>query len=162
MRILIADDNPVFLAVLEVMLTNWGYDVVTASDGQEALSLLTGEESPRLAILDYMMPAMDGMEVCRRVRAHHDRNHVYILILTAATRPQDLTVAMEAGADDFVTKPFKSQELRARLRSGCRILELLGTLSLARERLNACARCTIPDTPGLENAAGAVFQTLEA
>jgi DNA-binding response OmpR family regulator len=160
MRILIADDNPVFLAVLEAMLTNWGYDVVTASDGQEALSVLQGEASPRLAILDYMMPAMDGIEVCRRMRGHHDRDYVYILILTATARTQDLTFAIESGADDYVTKPFKSQELRARLRSGCRILELQGTLSLARERLGAHAQC---NTSCLENAAArAAFQTLEA
>jgi DNA-binding response OmpR family regulator len=129
MRILIADDNPVFLAVLEAMLTEWGYEVVTASNGQEALGVLESEESPRLAILDCMMPAMDGIEVCRRVRAHHGRKYVYILILTANTRGQELAIAMESGADDYVTKPFKSQELRARLRSGCRIIELQGTLA---------------------------------
>jgi DNA-binding response OmpR family regulator len=144
MRVLIADDNPVFQAVLEAMLTNWGYDVVTASNGQEALGILESEDGPRLAILDYMMPGMDGIEVCRRVRARQDSNYVYILILTAHAKLQELTIAMESGADDFVTKPFRSQELRARLRCGFRILELQQTLSLARAAAQVGAGAASP------------------
>ena len=114
MRILIADDNPVFQSVLRVMLTNWDYSVVVACDGKEAWQILRAEGAPRLAILDWMMPGLDGIEVCRLARAEFGRS-VYILILTAKTQSEDLVEAMQAGADDYVTKPLKSQELRIRL-----------------------------------------------
>jgi DNA-binding response OmpR family regulator len=130
MRILVADDNSVFQAVLQSMLTQWGYDVVVASDGEEAWWRLQQEEGPRLAILDWVMPGLDGIEVCRRVRANNRLRYTYILILTAKTGSEDLVTAMDAGADDYVTKPFKSAELRARLRVGCRILELQARLQL--------------------------------
>ena len=126
MRILIADDNPIFRTVLQAMLEKWGYDVSVASDGNEAWSLLRAESRPRIVILDWVMPGMTGIEVCRRVRAsNHPGGYVFILILTAKTEWEDLVEAMEAGADDYVSKPFKSYELRARLRAGQRMLELL-------------------------------------
>ena len=132
MKILIADDNPVFQNVLKSMLQSWGYEVALASDGEEAWSILQQRGGPRLAILDWMMPGLDGVEVCRRVRDNFSINYVYVLILTAKTQGEDLLVAMEAGADDYVTKPFKSQELRARLRAGCRIIELEEHFHLVR------------------------------
>ena len=132
MRVLVADDNPVFQTVLRAMLTSWGYEVVVACDGDEAWSLLQTDDGPRLAILDWMMPGMDGVEVCRRARAGSRQGYVYILILTAKAQSEDLRVAMDAGADDYITKPFKSMELRARLRAGSRILELEQQLRLAR------------------------------
>jgi DNA-binding response OmpR family regulator len=122
-KVLIADDNPVFQSVLKVMLTNWGYSVVTAGDGEEAWHILRADNGPRLAILDWMMPCMEGIEVCRLARAAFGPN-VYILILTAKTQSKDLLEAMKAGTDDFVTKPLKSQELRLRLAAACRILDL--------------------------------------
>ena len=124
MRILVAEDNLVFQMVLQSMLTQWGYDVVVASDGEEAWSRLQHEEVPWLAILDWVMPGLDGIEVCRRLRASNRLQYTYTLILTAKTGSEDLVTAMDAGADDYVTKPFKSAELRARLRVGCRIIEL--------------------------------------
>lgn len=124
MRILIADDNLVFQTVLKAMLTQWGYDVVVANDGEEAWRLLQSETGPRLAILDWLMPGMDGVEVCRRVRARNSSSYTYMMILTAKTTSEDLVAAMDAGADDYISKPIKSAELRARLRAGCRILEL--------------------------------------
>lgn len=130
MRILVAEDNLVFQTVLQSMLTQWGYDVVVASDGEEAWSRLQHEEVSWLAILDWVMPGLDGIEVCRRVRASTRLRYTYVLILTAKTGSEDLVAAMEAGADDYVAKPFKSAELRARLRAGCRILELLERLEL--------------------------------
>lgn len=130
MRILIADDNPVFLGVLKVMLTNWGYDVVSARDGKEAWQLLRAENAPRLVILDWMMPGLDGIEVCRLVRAGLGLA-VYVLILTAKAQSEDLVTAMQAGADDYVTKPLKSLELRIRLAAACRILDLEERLALA-------------------------------
>jgi DNA-binding response OmpR family regulator len=131
MRILIADDNLVFQNVLRAMLTQWGYDVVVASDGTEAWRILQTEDAPRLAILDWMMPGLDGVEVCRRVRAIRPITETYILILTAKMQREDLAAAVEAGADDYVTKPFNSVELRSRLRTGCRVLDLEGRLLLA-------------------------------
>jgi DNA-binding response OmpR family regulator len=122
-KILIADDNPVFRSVLEAMLTNWRFSVVAACDGEEAWQILGAEDGPRLAILDWMMPGMEGVEVCRLARARFGRD-VYILIVTAKTESEDLVAAMKAGADDYVTKPFKSQELRFRLAAACRILDL--------------------------------------
>src|SRR5260370_38836975 len=122
MRILVADDNPVFQDVLTAMLTSWGYDVVVAGDGDTARELLQMENGPRLAILDWTMPAMDGIEVCRRVRS--SGREVYILILTAKAHTEDLRAALDAGPEDYMTKPFKSLELRARLRAGSRIVEL--------------------------------------
>lgn len=125
MRILIADDNPIFRTVLQRMLETWGYDVSVASDGNEAWSLLQVESRPQMVILDWVMPGMTGIEVCRRVRAsNHTAGYVFILILTAKTEWESLVVAMQAGADDYVSKPFKSFELRTRLRVGQRMLDL--------------------------------------
>ena len=115
MRILIADDNLVFQTVLRVMLSQWGYEVVVANDGDEAWRLLQSPTGPRLAILDWVMPGLDGLEVCRRVRAGNPSPYIYILMLTAKTSSEDLVTAMEAGADDYISKPLKSAELRARL-----------------------------------------------
>jgi sigma-B regulation protein RsbU (phosphoserine phosphatase) len=106
------------------MLSQWGYDVVVANDGEEAWRILQTENGPRLAILDWLMPGLDGVELCRRVRSSDTGAYTYILILTAKTSSQDLVTAMEAGADDYISKPLRSAELRARLRAGCRILEL--------------------------------------
>ena len=138
-RILVAEDNLVFQWGLRSMLTQWDYDVVVVSDGEEAWRQLRDEEGPRLAILDWMMPGLDGIEVCRRVRATNRTKYTYILILTGRTDNQDLVTAMEAGADDYVTKPFRSAELRARLRAGRRILELQERLRLTRPPLDVAS-----------------------
>jgi len=124
MRVLVAEDDLVVQTVLHSLLTQWGYEVVMASDGEEAWRWLPHEDGPRLAIVDWMMPGMDGLEVCRRVRASNLLHDSYILILTAKTGSEDFLTAMEAGADDFVNKPFKSAELKASLRVGCQVLEL--------------------------------------
>ncbi len=117
------------------MLYRWGYEVVIAKDGEEAWRELQAEDVPRLAILDWMMPGIDGVEVCRRVRSAHREPYVYILLLTARTDAQDLVEAMDAGADDYLTKPFNSMELKARLRAGRRIVDLQEQLLMAREAL---------------------------
>lgn len=135
MRVLVAEDNPVFQSMLRAMLTKWGYSVVVARDGLAAWSALQGEDAPRLAILDWMMPELDGVEVCRRVRNTGREPYIYVLLLTARTDSQDLVDGMEAGADDYLTKPFNAHELRVRLRAGCRILDLQEQLLHAREAL---------------------------
>lgn len=135
MRVLAAEDNPVFQSMLRTMLTKWGYQAVIARDGLEAWDALRDEDPPRLAILDWMMPGLDGVEVCRRVRGTDREPYIYILLLTARTDAQDLIDGMEAGADDYLTKPFNAQELRVRLRAGCRILDLQEQLLHTREAL---------------------------
>jgi len=135
MRILAAEDNPVFQAMLKSLLKKWGYDVVIARDGGEAWAALQSPDAPRLAILDWMMPVLDGVEVCRRVRGAAKEPYIYILLLTARTMAEDLVEGMEAGADDYLTKPFHAHELRVRLRAGRRIVDLQEELLLAREAL---------------------------
>jgi two-component system cell cycle response regulator len=134
-RVLAAEDNPVFQSILRTMLTKWGYQAVIARDGDEALRALQSEDSPRLAILDWMMPGVDGLEVCRQVRAANREPYIYILLLTARADSQDLVDGMDAGADDYLTKPFNAHELRVRLRAGCRILDLQNELLETREAL---------------------------
>jgi two-component system, cell cycle response regulator len=135
MKVLAAEDNPVFQAMLGNMLKKWGYDVRIARDGLEAWSILQSPDSPRLAIMDWMMPGLDGVEICRRVRSFAAEPYIYILLLTARTQADDLVQGMEAGADDYLKKPFNAHELRVRLRAGRRILDLQEQLMHAREAL---------------------------
>jgi diguanylate cyclase (GGDEF)-like protein len=135
MRVLAAEDNPVFQSMLKAMLGRWGYDAIIAPDGNDALRLLSRDDPPRLAILDWMMPGMDGVEVCRCIRGARREPYIYMLLLTARNESQDLVEGMDAGADDYLTKPFVAHELRARLRAGRRILDLQAELVAAREAL---------------------------
>ncbi len=137
MRILIADDSVVSRHLLEATLTRWGYEVVVASDGSEAWNIFQSENPPRLAILDWMMPGMTGPDVCRHVRATAKDKDVYsyIILLSSKGEREDLIEGMEAGADDYLTKPFDQHELKVRLRPGVRIIELQGELISAREEL---------------------------
>jgi two-component system, cell cycle response regulator len=134
-RILIAEDDPVSRRMLEAFLVKWGYQVTIAVDGLDALRILDEDDAPPLAILDWMMPGLEGPDVCQRVRQRPDRPYIYILLLTARRQKGDLLQGLEAGADDYLTKPFDSQELRARLHVGQRILDLQGNLIAVREEL---------------------------
>lgn len=135
MRVLVAEDNPVFQSMLKTMLTKWGYQAVIARSGTEAWQVLESQQAPRLAVLDWMMPGMDGLEICRRIRSANREPYIYILLLTARTESQDLIEGMDAGADDYLTKPFNAHELRVRLHAGRRILDLQEELLKAREAL---------------------------
>jgi two-component system cell cycle response regulator len=137
--VLVAEDNPVFQTILRNLLTKWGYTVEIARDGVEAWEALQGPNAPRLAILDWMMPGVDGVEVCRRLREAAREPYVYVLLLTARTTSEDLVEGMDAGADDYLAKPFNTQELRVRLRAGRRILDLQEQLVQAREALRVQA-----------------------
>lgn len=121
MDVLVADDDPVFQKLLAGLLKSWGHNVTIARDGEEAWSRLQSDDGLRLSIIDWVMPGVDGLEVCRRIRSAPKSHYVYILVMTA--KKDSLLTVMEAGADDYVTKPFDPQELRLRIRAGCRILE---------------------------------------
>jgi putative two-component system response regulator len=124
MRVLIADDNPFYRHALGATLKEWGYEAVPASDGRAAWDILQAAHAPKLAILDWMMPGLDGLEVCRRVRALQGPEPTYLLVLTAKGGKENIIKALESGADDYLTKPFDREELRARLRTGRRIVGL--------------------------------------
>jgi diguanylate cyclase (GGDEF)-like protein len=137
--ILIADDDPVSRRLLQVSLGHSGYRVTVAADGAEALRVLDGQDGPRLAVLDWMMPERDGLEVCRTIRKCARESYVYIILLTARGYRDEIVQGLEAGADDYITKPFHLHELKARLRTGRRILELQEELITAREHLRVQA-----------------------
>src|ERR1035438_7259984 len=157
MKVLAAEDNPIFQSMLSNMLTKWGYQPVIAHDGNEAWDALQQPDGPQLAILDWMMPGLNGVDICRGVRAAAREPYVCILLLTARTDSQDLVEGMEAGADDYLTKPFQAHELRVRLRAGRRILDLQQQLMEAREALRVQA--THDALTGLLNH-GAILETL--
>lgn len=143
MKILIAEDDPVSRRLLEVTLSKWGYEVVTCADGQAAWEVLKAPDAPQLVILDWMMPRMDGLQVCKNIRNPDERPaepYVYVILLTAKSQKTDMVTGLEAGADDYLTKPFDAQELRMRLRAGRRIIDLLDELVRAREILREQAR----------------------
>jgi len=136
MKVLVADDELVSLRLIEASLKRWGYDVVTAADGIEALAILNGPDRPNLAVLDWMMPGLNGVDICRELRLHKsEAEYTYVVMLTAKRTKDDVIQGLEAGADDYLTKPFHPQELRVRLRTGRRILYLLEQLVAAREAL---------------------------
>lgn len=124
MKVLVADDNPVTRRMVLEQMRGWGYEPIIATDGQEAWTILQSEDAPSLAILDWMMPGLEGIEVCRRLRAARTMPYTYVIMLTSRDRTEDLVAAIDAGADDFLTKPCDKQELRVRLRAGQRIVEL--------------------------------------
>lgn len=153
-RILIAEDDPISRRLLQAFLSKWGYRVDQAADGLEALAILEQPGAPQLAVLDWMMPGLEGPEICRKVRELPDRPYTYILLLTARGQKDDLLRGLESGADDYLTKPFDSQELRARLRVGERILDLQRNLIAAREELRF--RATHDALTGIPNRASAL------
>ena len=129
MSILIAEDDAVSRRLLEATLQRWKYDVIVTGDGLAALHALTGPAPPRLAILDWMMPELDGPDVCRRLRAAPSATAPYLILLTAKGDKRDIADGLDAGADDYITKPFDMSELRARLRVGERMLALQQSLA---------------------------------
>jgi two-component system, cell cycle response regulator len=135
MRILIAEDDKISRRVLEASLSEWGYDVTAVADGNEALALLRGENAPRLVVLDWMMPGLEGVEVCAKIRERSEQPYVYVLLLSARNEKQDMLAGLKAGADDYLTKPFDTHELRARIFAGERILRLQDELIAARDAL---------------------------
>jgi two-component system cell cycle response regulator len=133
MKILVADDDPVSLRIMERTLEKSGYEVVTVDNGRQAAAELSREDGPRLALIDWMMPGLDGPGVCRVVRSRTHDAYVYIMLLTSKQLTEDVVKGLAAGADDYLTKPCHPSELKARLHTGRRILELEDKLVVARE-----------------------------
>jgi len=158
MRILIADDEPLSLRILQTQLAQWGYEVCACADGNAALLALQAADAPRLAVLDWMMPRCSGVEICRSIRALAREAYTYIILLTAKDRKEDLLAALEAGADDYLTKPYDPAELQARLRTGKRILDLQTELLTTRDALRI--RASHDPLTGLWNR-GAIEEILD-
>lgn len=129
MKILIAEDDPVSKKVLELLLGKWGYEIKSTSSGNEAWEALQEENAPDLAILDWMMPGMEGVDICRIARETKQTRSVYIILLTARGNKEDIIEGLRAGADDYLTKPIHTEELHARMQVGERVLKLQKDLS---------------------------------
>ncbi len=134
MKVLVAEDEEISRRCLGAVLTKWGYEVVIATNGEQAWELLQQENAPQLAILDWMMPGLDGIELCKKIRRSKAADYIYIIMLTGNHGMEHVIAGMEAGADDYVRKPFDSQELRVRLRAGQRIMEMKETLRIQATR----------------------------
>ena len=128
-RVLIAEDDPTSRRLLQVTLEKWGFEVEVCCDGHGAWQALQCDEAPQLAILDWMMPGIDGVEICRRLRALPQQRVCYAVLLTAKDQKQDLAEGLGSGADDYIVKPFDPRELRARLQVGLRLLSLQQALA---------------------------------
>jgi diguanylate cyclase (GGDEF)-like protein len=132
-HVLVAEDDDVTRMRLEHLLTKWGHRVTSVSRGDVALEILSPSGPPHLAIVDWTMPGLDGVDLCRALRARKSDTYTYVILITARDDPQSMLVGLEAGADDFLAKPVAPEELRARLRAGRRIVELQERLIAARE-----------------------------
>jgi two-component system cell cycle response regulator len=135
MRILIADDESMSRKLLQKTLERAGYEVTVVENGRLAADQLCPANGPRLALLDWVMPELDGLGVCREVRKRKEQSYVYMILLTSKESKEDVVAGLESGADDYLTKPFDPEELKARLRTGLRILDLEDRLVQAREAM---------------------------
>jgi diguanylate cyclase (GGDEF)-like protein len=133
--VLVAENDPIFRHLLQSWLQRWEYKVIAVENGLDAWNALQLQNSPKLAILDWMMPGMNGVDLCRRIRAQTDAPYRYTVLLTAKDAKQDVVTGLDAGADDYLTKPFDLGEFRARVRSGKRILELQDALLRAHQAM---------------------------
>lgn len=132
MQVLVADDDPVYRSVLKEYLTKWGFDVTECIDGEQAWEVMQQLTPPRLLILDWVMPQLDGCDLCRRIRQHGRHRDVYILIVTGGLKKQEMMKIVLAGADDYLIKPFDELDLKIHLRTATRVLGLQDDLERAR------------------------------
>lgn len=136
-RVLVAEDDPISRVLVVTWLQKWGYDVIATHDGGEAMNVLRRPDAPALAILDWCMPQMDGLEVCRRLR--ESKKTVYLILLTARGQKEDMIEGLRAGADDYLVKPFHAEELHARLLAGVRVMTVQENLVARVRKLEAAA-----------------------
>jgi two-component system cell cycle response regulator len=158
MKILIADDESLSRRMLQGLLGKWGYEVVAVEDGDSAWEKLKAADAPRMALLDWMMPGQNGVDVCRALRKLRPEPYTYILLLTAKDAKESVVEGLESGADDYLTKPFHSQELKARIRVGLRLLDLEDNLVQAREAMRF--KATHDTLTSVWNR-GAILETLD-
>ncbi len=128
-KILIAEDESTSRSLLEAILRKWGYDVVATSNGQEAWEVMQGENPPLLAIIDWMMPGMTGVELCRKMRESVNLASTYLILLTSKPDKDGVVIGLESGANDYVRKPFDREEMHARIQVGERVIELQTALA---------------------------------
>jgi sigma-B regulation protein RsbU (phosphoserine phosphatase) len=129
MRVVIAEDDPISRSMLQGALTGWGYQPIGMADGASAWQILRGADAPAMAILDWSMPGLDGLEVCRRLREKKTPQPPYLLLLTGRDAKADVVTGLQAGANDYIVKPFDREELRARLAVGRQVVELQQALA---------------------------------
>jgi diguanylate cyclase (GGDEF)-like protein len=158
MRILIADDDALSLRLLQKTLERAGYEVIAVDNGRKAADHLCTDDGPKIALLDWIMPELDGPGVCREVRASKEQSYVYMILITSKEAKEDVVAGLESGADDYLTKPFNPEELKARLRTGLRILDLEDRLIEAREDMRY--RATHDPLTSLWNR-GVIMELLE-
>jgi len=140
MRILLAEDSAFYSRMISNYVTHWGLDLVSAKDGKEAWKILRNSDGPRLALLDWMLPEIEGVELCRRLRTGAERvGYVYTILITSKNQQHEMLEAMDAGADDFLSKPFDPAELKARIQVGKRIVELQQKLVSVNDALRVAA-----------------------
>lgn len=135
MKLLIADDSTTQRVMLQAITGKWGFSPVLAENGEQALDILGKDNSPRLLLLDWEMPGVDGLEVCRKVRQREDNDAFFILLLTGRNETEDIEQGLESGANDFVAKPFNNVELKARLENGRKLVSLQKELMRANRLL---------------------------
>lgn len=137
--VLLAEDSAIYRHLIRTHLADWGFDLVCAKDGRAAWNFLTQPNAPRLALLDWVLPEIDGIELCRLLRAQGSAPYTFTILLTAKSRKQEMLEAMDAGADDFLAKPFDPLELKAKLLVGKRIVDLQEKLISANQALQFVA-----------------------
>lgn len=136
MKLLIADDNPVWRKLMQAAVSPWGYRVVVAENGREALDALQSDDPPRLALLDWQMPEIEGVEVCRRIKQNPEAPFTYVILLTSRDREEDMIEGLDAGADDYLTKPIVAALLKSRLAAARRIIEAVPPVQWTKPQID--------------------------
>lgn len=140
MNILVAEDDPVMRQLLRRGLVNWGHEVIESANGLDAWNVIRTKDV-KFLIADWLMPEMDGLELCRRIRTMKDAGYMYIILLTGKDGKEDAVKGLDAGADDYITKPFEWEELAARIRTGARIISLMNEVRTLSGLLPICSSC---------------------
>lgn len=143
MRVLVADDDPAYRSLMQNLLTEWNYEVLEACDGNEAWEVMQGPDKPKLVILDWMMPGMDGFELARLIRNDSNIENVYVLLVTGTRNKDDIMKVLVCGADDYLLKPIDPMDLKIRLRSATRIIHLQEDMSALKRKLSLSVDSTI-------------------